>query len=84
MFNGQTFGVVLPIHAQLGWRVWRVGYEYDFLYKKYGFVGVVLEARYTELTASLQSPLTTAGGKRRTEVRDVVERGLQDRDRVDR
>ena len=59
VFNGQTFGVVLPIHAQLGWRVWRVGYEYDFLYKKYGFVGVVLEARYTELTASLQSPLTT-------------------------
>ena len=61
-FNGITFPcagcpLMLPINAQFGWNVWRFGYEYDFLYKKRGFAGVILEARETEFSAGLQSPV---------------------------
>ena len=65
VFNGIAFpcppsqpcNVVLPIDAQFGWNVWRFGYEYDFLYKKRGFAGLILEARETEFSAGLQSPI---------------------------
>jgi hypothetical protein len=54
-FAGVPFPVSLPIHSTLRWRTWRFGYEYDFLYRKWGFVGVLFEARTTRLDASLAS-----------------------------
>jgi hypothetical protein len=59
IFSGQKFGINLPIKADFGWKVWRFGYEYDFVYKSRGFVGVLVEGRYTEFTASLESPITS-------------------------
>jgi hypothetical protein len=48
------------------WKVWRFGYEYDFIYQPWGFVGVLLETRITEFDARLQSAIasefTTAKG----------------------
>ncbi|HYN07239.1 MAG TPA: hypothetical protein VES67_07600 [Vicinamibacterales bacterium] len=55
VFNGQLYPVSLPIQSTFGWKVWRVGYEYDFYYSPRGFVGVLVEARFTELTAELRS-----------------------------
>lgn len=57
-FNGQKFPLALPINSEFNWNVWRLGYEYDFLYKSRGYVGLILEGRYTEMTAALNSPLT--------------------------
>lgn len=57
IFNGQSFGVNVPVTSEFGWKVWRLGYEYDFLYKSRGFLGVLLEGRVTEFSASLASPL---------------------------
>jgi hypothetical protein len=54
-FAGIPFPVSLPIHSTLSWRTWRFGYEYDFIYRKWGFVGVLFEARTTKLDASLSS-----------------------------
>ena len=34
-------------------RCWRFGYEYDFVYTSRGFVGVLLEGRYTRFNAEL-------------------------------
>jgi hypothetical protein len=48
VFNGQKFD----------WKVWRFGYEYDVLYRSRGFVGVLLEGRYTQMNAELNSPIT--------------------------
>jgi hypothetical protein len=59
VFNGINFNVALPIQANFGWNVWRFGYEYDFLYKKRGYVGMLLETRLTEMTAKLASPIDT-------------------------
>ena len=57
VFNGIVFPVSLPVSSQFDWKVWRLGYEYDFVYKSRGFVGVLLETRMTEFTAKLQSAI---------------------------
>jgi hypothetical protein len=56
-FAGVPFPISLPIHSTLGWTTWRFGYEYDFIYRPRGFVGVLFEARNTRLHASLASDL---------------------------
>jgi hypothetical protein len=57
VFNGQKFPLNLPVQSQFDWKVWRFGYEYDVIYRDRGFVGVLLEGRYTQMTAELASPL---------------------------
>lgn len=57
VFNGQKFPLNLPVQSQFDWNVWRFGYEYDFLYTDRGFFGVLLEGRYTQMTAEIASPL---------------------------
>jgi hypothetical protein len=59
IFNGQLYPVSLPIQSSVGWKVWRVGYEYDFIYKPRGFVGVLVEGRFTEFSAELNSLIAT-------------------------
>jgi hypothetical protein len=54
-FAGHVFDAALPVDSKLSWKVWRLGYEWDFLYKSRGFMGVVVEARKTELTAEVAS-----------------------------
>ncbi len=38
------------------WRAWRFGYEYDFIYRDRGFVGVIVEVKYTDIETRLESP----------------------------
>ncbi len=65
-FNGILFPVSLPVQSSFSWNVWRIGYEYDFVYQPWGFVGVLLETRLTEFDARLESAIasefTTAKG----------------------
>jgi hypothetical protein len=53
VFGGTPFPVSVPIISDFGWTVLRGGFEYDFFYRSRGFVGVLLEARYTQLDATL-------------------------------
>ncbi|MEO8483159.1 MAG: hypothetical protein ABI634_13185 [Acidobacteriota bacterium] len=53
VFNGIKFPVAVPVESKFTWKVWRLGYEYDFLYKPRGFVGLLLEARMTTAEARL-------------------------------
>lgn len=59
VFNGISFPLSVPVESAFAWKVWRFGYEYDFLYKSRGFVGLLLEGRYTQMDARLatNSPL---------------------------
>lgn len=59
VFNGISYNVGLPVNSMLDFKAWRFGYEYDFIYRDRGFVGFILEAKYTDITASLQSPLNS-------------------------
>jgi hypothetical protein len=57
VFNGQTYPVALPLQSQFDWNVWRLGIEYDAFYRPRGYVGFLIEARYTEMYAELRSPV---------------------------
>lgn len=53
VFNGISFPIALPVDTELNWRAYRFGYEYDFVYRDRGFVGLLLEAKYTDVEATL-------------------------------
>lgn len=54
-YNGISFPATLPVESEFSWKVRRFGYEYDFAYMDRGFVGVLLEGRYTQFSSSLKS-----------------------------
>jgi hypothetical protein len=53
VFNGIAYPLGVPVESSFEWKVWRLGYEYDFLYKSRGFVGILAEIRYTHMDARL-------------------------------
>jgi hypothetical protein len=57
VFNGQRYRVGLPVNSLLEWKAYRFGYEYDAFYRDRGFIGFVLDAKYTDVNATLASPL---------------------------
>ena len=59
VFNGILFPVSLPVESEIVWRAYRFGYEWDFVYRDRGFVGLVLEAKYTDVEASLTNLFDT-------------------------
>jgi len=56
VFNGQLYRVGFPVNSSLNWKAYRFGYEYDFLVKDRGFGGFIVDFKYTDGRASLQSP----------------------------
>jgi hypothetical protein len=59
VFNGIVFPVSLPVQTNLQWKAYRIGYEYDFVYRDRGFLGLLLEAKYTEVNATLHNVFDT-------------------------
>ena len=59
VFNGQRYDVGLPVNTQFDWKVWRMGYEWDFVSRERFFVGVIFEAKYTQVGAELVSPINS-------------------------
>ena len=57
VFNGQRFDIALPVETSLKWKAYRFGYEWDFVYRDRGFVGLLLELKYTDIEASLANAL---------------------------
>ena len=57
VFNGQRYTIGLPVTSDVKWRAFRFGYEWDFVYRDRGFVGLLLEAKYTDINAELTTPL---------------------------
>jgi hypothetical protein len=55
VFNGQRYTIGLPVTSDIEWKAYRFGYEWDFLYKDRGFVGLLLEAKYTDINASIST-----------------------------
>jgi hypothetical protein len=59
IFNGQRFDVSLPVNSEVQWKAYRFGYEFDFLTHNNWFAGFIVEAKYTDVKASLASPLAS-------------------------
>jgi hypothetical protein len=56
-FNGQRYRVGIPTNTTLDWKAYRFAYEFDFITKNRGFVGFVVEAKYTNVTVQLATPV---------------------------
>jgi hypothetical protein len=55
VFNGISFPVAVPIESSLSWKVWRFGYEYDFLHRSRGYLGLLIDVRHTTADARLRT-----------------------------
>lgn len=57
VFNGQRYRVGLPVNTDAKLTTYRWGYEYDFFYQERGYIGLLLDAKYTDVDVSLDSPI---------------------------
>lgn len=55
VFNGITYPVTLPVSTDFTWKAYRFGYEWDFIYRDRGFLGLILEAKYTDVETTLSN-----------------------------
>jgi hypothetical protein len=70
VFNGQRYDIGIPVSTELKWNAYRFGYEWDFVYKSRGFAGVLVDLKYTDLTATLAAP--TVGVEQFTSARAPI------------
>lgn len=55
VFNGINFPAAVPIESSFAWKVWRLGYEYDFVSRSRGFVGFLIDVRQTTVDARIRT-----------------------------
>jgi len=70
VFNGQRFNVGIPVATEVKWNAYRFGYEWDFLYRDRGFAGVVVDLKYTDVSATLVA--AAVGAAQFTEARAPI------------
>jgi len=63
VFGGRTFTVGLPANADVEWTLWRFGYEWDFISRSRGFLGLVADLKYNKVKAEIASPIGTELGE---------------------
>jgi hypothetical protein len=68
IFNGIRFPVTFPVTTNLEWKAYRFGYEYDFISRDRGFVGLILEAKYTDVQATLSNFVATEFARARAPI----------------
>jgi hypothetical protein len=68
VFNGITYPIALPVGTDLDWNAYRFAYEWDFVYLSRGFVGLVLEAKYTDVKATLENVVDTQFARARAPI----------------
>jgi hypothetical protein len=57
IFNGQRYRLGLPVNTTADLTTFRIGYEYDFIYRERGYLGVLLDVKYTNVDVQLDSPI---------------------------
>jgi hypothetical protein len=57
VFNGRRFDIGLPATAAVDWDLWRIGYEWDFVSRNRGFVGLLAEMKWNHVKADITSPI---------------------------
>ena len=68
VFNGQRYKIGVPVNSTLDWKAYRFGYEFDFISKDRGFVGFIVEAKYTDVdgdAAAARSSTSSRARRRR-------------------
>ena len=57
VFRGIAYDVGVSVSSTITWNTWRLGYEYDIVHRSRGYFGLIVEAKYTEVEASLDTQL---------------------------
>jgi hypothetical protein len=57
VFAGQVFNVGIPATATVDWKFWRFGYEWDFISRSSGFLGLVTELKYNQVRGEIGTPI---------------------------
>lgn len=57
VFNGQRYRVGLPVSTTADLKMFRFGYEYDFFYSSRGYIGAIVDLKYTDIPVQLDSPI---------------------------
>jgi hypothetical protein len=60
VFQGRTFDIGAPATADIKWSLYTFGYEWDFVSRDRGFLGVIVDLKYNQIEASIDSPALTA------------------------
>jgi len=55
-FQGRTFTINTPATADITWDLWTLGYEWDFVSRDQGYVGVIADLKYNKVEAAITSP----------------------------
>ena len=73
VYNGTPYPAGTSVSSTLDWKAWRFGYEYDFVSNYRGFMGMIVDVKYTDVSATLsaagrngasstQAPIPALGG----------------------
>lgn len=57
IFQGIRYRLGVPVKSEMKWNAYRFGYQFDFISRSRGFAGFVIDVKYTDVYASLQSPI---------------------------
>ena len=57
VFQGIAYDIGLPVDSAITWNAWRFGYEFDVVVRDRGFLGLIVEAKYTDIQAELDSTI---------------------------
>ena len=60
VFQGRRLPVGAPASTDITWDLWTFGYEWDFVSREGGFLGVVADLKYNKIVASIESPALTS------------------------
>jgi hypothetical protein len=60
-FQNRTFPVSADANANVNWDLYRIGYEWDFLSRSRGFVGLVTELKYNKVEADVTASGQVSG-----------------------
>jgi hypothetical protein len=60
IFQGRPLTVGAPATGDVKWDLWSFGYEWDFVSRTGGFLGLVTDLKYNKVTASIASPMLTS------------------------
>jgi hypothetical protein len=68
IFNGIKYPISTKVDSNLEWKTYRVGYEVDVISRRQGYLGLVLEAKYTDAKFQLTSPFGTEYARARAPI----------------
>ena len=68
IFQGIRYDAGLPVNSAVSWTTWRLGYEFDVIVRDRGYVGLILEAKLTDVRAELQSPVDSEFARARAPI----------------